>query len=71
MGYLYLIQDMAWSRQAEITCSVKPHYKLKKPNSNFVLKYLFNALAQKQQTESVSLVNGLNGKFEGVAAATL
>lgn len=30
-------------RQLEMSGGARPHYKLEKPNSNFVLKYLFNA----------------------------
>jgi hypothetical protein len=41
--------------QIEMNCGVEPHYKLEKINSNFVLKFLFNALAQKIRAERVSL----------------
>jgi hypothetical protein len=47
MGYLYSIQGVACVLEVEITCDVKPHYKLGKLNSNFVLKFLFNAWAKK------------------------
>ncbi|MDQ0704293.1 hypothetical protein QF043_003085 [Pseudomonas sp. W3I7] len=33
---------------------VKPHYKLARVNSNFVLKFLFNALSKKNAPERVS-----------------
>jgi hypothetical protein len=39
-----------------MTCDVKPHYKLEKINSNFVLKFLFNAWAKKKRAEWVSRV---------------
>ncbi len=44
-------------RPLEMSGGVKPHYKLEKTNSNFVLKFLFNALAKKNQAEHVSLLN--------------
>jgi hypothetical protein len=52
--------------QVEITCDVKPHYKLGKPNSNFVLKLLFNALAKKYRAEGVSLFKRFEGAFNRV-----
>ena len=44
-------------RSLEMSDRVKPHYKLEKTNSNFVLKFLFNAKAKKNQAEHVSLLN--------------
>lgn len=44
-------------RSLEMSDGVKPHYKLEKTNSNFVLKFLFNAKAKKNQAEPVSLLN--------------
>jgi hypothetical protein len=41
-----------------MNCAVKPHYKLVKLNSNFVLKFLFNHLAKKSAAEWVSLIGG-------------
>jgi hypothetical protein len=56
MGYLYSIQGVVYVRKVGLTCGVKPHYKLGKLNSNFVLKFLFNALAKKLAAEWVSLM---------------
>jgi hypothetical protein len=38
-----------------MTCSAKPHYKILKLHSNFILKFLFNAWIKKMAAQ-VSLV---------------
>jgi hypothetical protein len=57
MGYLDSIQGVVYVRKVGLTCGVKPHYKLGKLNSNFVLKFLFNAWAKKLAAEWVSLMS--------------
>jgi hypothetical protein len=47
MGIPLLDQGVANTMQLEMSGGVKPHYKLGKANSNFILKFLFNSLAKK------------------------
>jgi len=50
-------------RQLKMNCGVRPHYKLEKTNSNFVLKFLFNAFAQQQRAERVSRLEQQSGQL--------
>jgi hypothetical protein len=49
MGIPLLDSGYGLSAAGRMSCGVKPHYKLEKANSNFVLKFLFNTWAKKQR----------------------
>jgi hypothetical protein len=47
MGIPLLDSGYGLGAAAVKSCGIKPHYKLGKTNSNFVLKFLFNAGTKK------------------------
>jgi hypothetical protein len=57
MGIPLLDSGYGLGATARKSCGVRPHYKLAKHFSNFVLKFLFNALAKKTAAERVSRIN--------------